>query len=288
MMNFLGALAVAGIAAWAAMVGILYLMQDDYVYAGRGGAPAAMAAGWSRVEIASPDGPFAVYHRPAAPGMPTVVFLHGNATTYEGSVVATRGFWERGAGVLVPEYPGYAGNPGRPREAAIDAAADRAYDWLAGHGVTGRDIIVYGNSIGSGPAVHLAQRDHAVLLLVSPVSSLTDLVRERMPWVPTLLVHDAWRNAENARHVRGPVLVAHARDDQVVPFAQGERMARATRGRLIALPSGGHAIAFDPETSRNLAAQTLDDWREASEGATAQRSDPQGRERELDRGGAAR
>lgn len=261
MARFAASLACVGAVAWASMVGVLYLSQDDYVYAGKGGRPATMMRGWEKVVIPSPDGPLAAYHRAGAPGMPTVVFLHGNATSYAGVIAATRGFVDRGAGVLAPEYPGYAGNPGHPREAAINAAADRAYDWLVGQGVRGRDIILYGNSIGSGPAAHLARRPNALLLLVSPVGTMADVVRFRMPWVPAFLVHDAWRNDDAARQAVAPVVVVHARDDRVVPFEQGRMLAAASHGRFVALDGGGHQIAFDGAFSHSIADMALAVWR---------------------------
>ncbi|MDB5671416.1 MAG: alpha/beta hydrolase [Alphaproteobacteria bacterium] len=65
-------------------------------------------------------------YRPARRGLPTSVFFHGNGHSLKGALAATGALGDAGYGLLVPEYRGYAGNPGsRPRPASIAAAMRR-------------------------------------------------------------------------------------------------------------------------------------------------------------------
>jgi acetyl esterase/lipase len=74
----------------------------------------------------------------------------------------------------------------------------------------------------------------------------------------------AYAAADPARLLPGiPVLVLHARDDDVVPFELSERYAAAHHGpnvRLVEVPAGGHYGLIDPENAafaRVLAAVDL-------------------------------
>lgn len=255
---FLASLVAMALLAYCLLLGALAVFQDRVIYpAPAGGAPPALT-GWQRIGLETKAGRLVAYQLPARAGMPTVVFLHGNASGYRDSVLATAGMAARGMGVLVVEYPGYAGNPGRPTEASLRMAADAGMDRLMADGVSPGRIAVYGNSVGTGAAIHAAMRPHGMLILVSPLASMTDLVRGRVPGTPAFLLRDRHENAATIARVKGPVLIVHARDDQVIPFEQGERMAAAARVALTALPAGDHQIAFDRTVSDRVADHILE------------------------------
>lgn len=254
---FLAALAGTALVAYALLICVIAAMQDRMIYPAAGGGRAEAQAGWSQVRIETSEGRLVAYHHPAARGMPTVVFMHGNGSGYRDSVVATAPLVERGIGVLVPEYPGFGGNPGRPREAALARTADASMAWLEAHGVPSSRIAVYGNSLGAGPAVRAALHPHGVLVLVSPLSSLKRLVGDRFPMAPAAMLRDAYDNAAIIAHVEGPVTIVHAVDDEVVPYAHGRAMARAARVPLLTLATGGHGIAFDPRVGAIVADAVL-------------------------------
>ncbi len=76
----------------------------------------------------------------------------------------------RRAAVLVFDYRGYGRSEGSPTAKGVLADARAARAWLAKRtGVSERDVILAGRSLGTGVAVDLAARDGAkALLLVSP------------------------------------------------------------------------------------------------------------------------
>lgn len=236
----------------AILVAILYAsvysLQERLIYPGAGGGPAETYDGWREVALANTAaGAMVGYHLPAKPGKPTVMFLHGNGDGLRGSVFATQAFADRGYGVLVPEYPGYAGNPGKPDEDGLQAAAVNGRDWLAGRGVQDRDIVVIGNSIGTGPAIAAARRGASALVIVSGPASLLDVVQGHYPMIPAAMLRDHYDNEGAVRGIGIPVLVVHGSGDVLVPPEQGRRLAKASGGRLIMI-EGGHGIAYDAET----------------------------------------
>ena len=61
-------------------------------------------------------------------------------------------------------YRGYGGSTGVPTERANVADAKLAYEALVGRGVDPADIILYGESLGSGVAVQVATAPAAALV----------------------------------------------------------------------------------------------------------------------------
>ena len=153
------------------------------------------------------------------PGVPTVVLLHGN-----GGHIGHRGFkvrpWlDAGIGVLLVEWRGYGGNPGKPSEAGFLADGRAALDFLAAQGVAPEQIVLYGESLGAGIAVMLAaERPVGRLILESPYTSVVDVGAAHYWFLPVrLLARDAFDAAAVAGKVRAPVLVVHGEADFVIP-----------------------------------------------------------------------
>lgn len=83
--------------------------------------------------------------------------------------------------MLAMEYPGYGVYEGEPNADQIALDAQNLYDYLTiVHRIPHSSIILFGRSIGSGPASLLASlREPAALLLMSPFMSIRDIVREK-------------------------------------------------------------------------------------------------------------
>jgi hypothetical protein len=70
------------------------------------------------------------YFRRPDEGAPVILFFHGNGGAVYHRAAMLRDFQEWGAGYLAAEYPGYAGNPGKPSEITIYNSALAHFDWL--------------------------------------------------------------------------------------------------------------------------------------------------------------
>ncbi len=97
------------------------------------------------------------WYQPPADGKPVIVFFHGNASHMGQSAWKTEAYRKRGYGALLMAYRGYAGNPGKPTEEGLYKDADAFLSWLIqSHNKNYQDIVIYGESLGSGVAVQLA------------------------------------------------------------------------------------------------------------------------------------
>ena len=101
------------------------------------------------------------------------------------------------------QYPGYGSCEGVPSEESINAASDAVLTFvrMTLHWPLDR-VILYGQSIGTGPMCHLAAKLNANgvhfggLILQSPYSSLKDAVKALAGTVASHLITTGWNNAE--------------------------------------------------------------------------------------------
>lgn len=244
-----GLLVIAVIAVVAGA--LLYFNQQSLFYPAPRDYPRGSLPGYQIVHTDTADGlRLAALYRPAQPGRHTVIFFHGNGDSLAGAAQAMRGLVANGNGVLLVEYRGYGGNPGAPGEAGFYRDGEAAMRWLANRGISARDVILIGNSIGSGPATEMASRHPvAALVLISGFSSLADVARAHVRWLPVgWLVRDRYANAAKIGAAKGDVLVLHGDRDHLVPVANARRLhAARPQSTLTIVPGAGHELAYgDP------------------------------------------
>ena len=239
-------LASAATLGFASVVGLLYTYQRDLIYP----VPEVdrtVPSGFQPVSYRTEDGlTLRAGYRPARPGMPTLLFFHGNSVDWQSTEFTTELAVARGYGVLAAEYRGYGGNPGTPSEAGLYADGRAALAWLQARGVALDRIVLVGNSLGSGVATELASRVRArALVLVSPFMSMTATAANKYPFVPVdSLLADRFENVAKIGRVAMPVLVVHGAADELIPLDHARRLAAANpAARLVALPGLGHNMA---------------------------------------------
>lgn len=180
-----------------------------------------------------------------------LLYLHGNAGNVTSSLLPR--FYARmhalGLNVAAIDYRGYGDSERRtPGEAGIYADARALYEWLhTVRHVPSSRIIIYGHSLGSGPATELALRVEASgLILEGAFTSVPDRGVELYPWLPVhWLATQRFANIEKIGQAALPKLLMHARDDSIVPFEHGLRLFEAASApkQWVEL-KGGHMRAF--------------------------------------------
>ena len=249
--SLVGAL-VAVLLAYATAIAYLMANEVELVFAPNRRTyqlPAATVAAMERVPRTLPDGsPGLLWVLRGGQGdAPWVIFLHGNAANI-GTPANVRRYAQLitlGVHVVAPEYPGFGELAGAPSEAAAVAAAHDAWRWLRDRGVPPASIAIYGWSLGSGVATQLAADvNEGALVLEGAFTGVDDRASELYPWLPIrLMVRNRFASRERIASVGSPLLLLHARDDQVIPFAHAEALLRAAREprRLVPL-TGGHIV----------------------------------------------
>jgi fermentation-respiration switch protein FrsA (DUF1100 family) len=175
-------------------------------------------------------------------GDAAVVLCNGNAGNRADRLPLAAGLQRRGLGVLSLDYRGYGGNPGDPEEDGLILDADAAADHLGWRPGVSR-LVYFGESLGAAVLVGLAERrPPAAMVLRSPFTSLRDVARAHLPFVPAGVIDDHWDSIERIRSIDVPLLVAAGTADSVVPYEQSLRLFEAAPGpkRLVTFEGVDH------------------------------------------------
>ncbi len=186
----------------------------------------------AKVVIPTPDGARLVcwYLPPrevSAGPAPAVVWFHGNGETVGALAPLLREFRPARAALLVATYRGYGESSGRPTPALLERDTEALWRWLTARAeVDPARIVVYGRSVGTGPATFLAAT-HPVagLILESGFTSLRALARVHYPIFPSVLAGRRFDNLRRIAEVRAPVLFIHGDADRLIPIGMGRALA---------------------------------------------------------------
>ena len=185
------------------------------------------------------------YWPPVRADLPVIVWFHGNAGHYAHRTLMIVPYLEQGYGVLLAEYRGYANNPGSPSEEGFYKDARGWMDFLSREGIGPHQVVLYGESIGSGVAVQMALEHPEArgLVLQAPYTSLPDIARKTYFFIPVdLLMKDKFENLKKIPQIKIPLLVMNGTDDKVVPPAHGKKLYEAANEpkKIITLEDYGH------------------------------------------------
>jgi fermentation-respiration switch protein FrsA (DUF1100 family) len=209
-------------------------------------APIKMGIEAKKVKIPVSDGVVLIGYWASKGDSPyTLLWCHGNAGTIGDRIGEFKRFIQAGINVFLFDYRGYGESTGSPSADGIKEDAIAVYEYLVKQGVEWHTIVPYGRSLGSGPAAYLAnQRDVGGLILVQPITSTLEMGKHAYPYLPVgLLLREIIDNEAEMNRYDGPLLVVHGEQDDVVPFAMGEKLYNTARSRqktLVPIPGADH------------------------------------------------
>ncbi len=246
-------LVLIGLAGYGAIVVAAYLLQRSLLYFPGGElVPPALVGvdDMAAVTLQTDDGlELTAWYKAAPADKPVIVLFHGNAGTIAHRGFKARPLLDRGYGVLLVEYRGYGGNPGKPTESGLYADGRAALAFLAARGVPNSRVVLYGESLGGGVAVELAAGGErfAALVLEAPFTSVPDVAAAHYFYLPVRwLAKDRFASIDKIGRVRSPILVFQGEHDEVVPVRFGKRLFAAAPEpkRGIFLANGRHNDLF--------------------------------------------
>ena len=98
------------------------------------------------------------YHNKDLKKHKTILFFHGNAGSLENRIYKLNHFQEMNVNFLIIAWRGFSGNKGKPSEEGLYKDGNSAIKWLIDKGVAEENIVIYGESLGTGVATHLSQK----------------------------------------------------------------------------------------------------------------------------------
>ena len=177
------------------------------------------------------------------------LLMHGNAGHVGHRVEKFRKILDAGYGFFFLEYRGYGGNPGRPTEKGLNLDAISALNFLREQKVADKNIILYGESLGTGVAVQLATTMKAkAIILESPYTSIADVAQQLYWYVPAKwLVFDRFELLGIIKNIQSPLLILHGEKDKITDVSYGQKIFEAApqSKESIFVPNAGHDNLFD-------------------------------------------
>ncbi|MCR5261284.1 MAG: lysophospholipase [Candidatus Gastranaerophilales bacterium] len=188
-----------------------------------------------------------------------VLFFHGqseNITKWQDTFLFLK---KLGVGALFLSYRGHLKSAGRPSEEGIYIDAETAMQYLLEQGFKPENIILWGRSLGSSPAIQTALKYNVkALILESPIENIRQaalsifsryiklfkiLVLKRfIKWlIESADFVQKFANDETIKEVKCPILIMHAKNDEKIFYEQALSLAEKNpNAKLILEENGSH------------------------------------------------
>jgi pimeloyl-ACP methyl ester carboxylesterase len=144
--------------------------------------------------------------------------------------------------VLLFDYRGYGGNPGRPSEQGLARDVRAARRFLIEEAeVAPAHLLYYGESLGAAVVTELAtEHPPAGLVLRSPFVDLASVGRVHYPFLPVrTLLRDRYPLADQLARVQAPTTIVYGSHDSIVPPTQSRTVAAVAGGETSVVEIAG-------------------------------------------------
>ena len=156
----------------------------------------------------------------------TLVLFHGNAGDLSNRIYKLNELNKLDINILLISWRGFSGNKGSPTEKNLYEDAEAAIKWLNKKKVENNQIILYGESLGSGVAVEIGKKNNFNgIILESPFTSVENSAKIYYPYLPVkFILKDRYDSINKIDKIRTPILIMHGKKDDIVPFSMGEEL----------------------------------------------------------------
>ena len=235
---------------YAGAAAYMYVNQRSFQYAPEGRLLALDETALTTaelVEIPTGDGEKVVgWYAPPQVGKPLIVYYKGNADSFSDEHKRYEQFAADGYGFLAFDYRGFPASPGVLSETNVLADALAAFDFAAAKGAP---LVIWGRSLGSGPATWVAsQREAGALLLETPFDSAVSVARDRYGFLPVeWIMLDQYHVDQWIADVAESVFVAHGTADRTIGYSHGVRVHELAPNKveMWTLEGAGHSDLWD-------------------------------------------
>ena len=156
----------------------------------------------------------------------TLILFHGNAGDLSNRVYKINELNKLDLNILLISWRGFSGNKGNPTEQNLYEDAEAAIRWLNEKKIKNEQIILYGESLGSGVAIEIAKKNNFnSIILESPFTSIENSAKIYYPFLPIkLLLKDRYDSINKIGKIKIPILIMHGEQDNITPFSMGKEL----------------------------------------------------------------
>ena len=153
----------------------------------------------------------------------TILIFHGNAGNLFNRVYKLNELNKLDVNILLISWRGFSGNKGKPTEKNLYHDAEKAVKWLNNRGAISKNIILYGESLGTGVATELGTSNaFGGIILESPFTSIANAAKIYYPYLPVnIILKDRYDSIGKIKNITIPILIMHGKKDNIVPQKMG-------------------------------------------------------------------
>ena len=153
----------------------------------------------------------------------TILIFHGNAGNLFNRVYKLNELNKLDVNILLISWRGFSGNKGKPTEKNLYHDAEEAVKWLNNRGAISKNIILYGESLGTGVATELGTSNaFGGIILESPFTSIANAAKIYYPYLPVnIILKDRYNSISKIKNITTPILIMHGKKDNIVPQKMG-------------------------------------------------------------------
>ena len=217
------ALLVTVLVVYVAFAAFAWFVSDRMIF--QPPSPSYRAGQLPIVMVPTEGGSIATLYLPNPHATVTALYAHGNAEDLGHVAPLLEELRSAGFAVLAFDYRGYGMSTGGPPSTSgatsdMETVYRHAVKTLA---IPPSRLVLYGRSVGSGPATDLAARVPIGGLVLESAFVSAFRVLTKVPLLP----FDRFDNLRHLRQVHAPILVIHGTADEVIPFSHGRRLYEA-------------------------------------------------------------
>ncbi len=199
-----------------------------------------------------------IFLKPVAKPKATIFFLHGDSGNVSKYLFMVKPLVKDGFQVFMIDFRGYGKSTGHPTHLNIAQDGQFVFNYLLQRkDVKNTKVIIYGASIGTAEAVHLAKNNqHSIVALIldGTVSSFTDIAADQSPLASRDMIKQhlisPYSAKEDIKSIKNiPKLFIHSKEDEQIPFKEAELVYKnALDPKTFFMYKGKHlqAMRVDP------------------------------------------
>lgn len=180
-----------------------------------------------------------------------IFYLHGNGGSIASWGEVAKTYTDLNYDVFIIDYRGFGKSEGSiTSQRQFYEDLQTAYDQMKTRYPENK-IVVLGYSVGTGPAAKIASVNKPrLLILQAPYFSMTDMMKQRYPIIPTFILKYKFQTNEYIRNCEMPIAIIHGREDEVISHSSSVRLKEIIKktDTLITLEGQSHnGITDNPE-----------------------------------------
>lgn len=145
--------------------------------------------------------------------------------------------------LFMPDYRGYGKSEGKiTGEEQLYSDLQDAYNYVK-LTYPEKNIIILGQSVGTGPAAMLAANNHPKkLILQAPYYSLADWIQNVVPAIDTSLIRYKFNTYQFLQKTSAPIIIFHGNADDAIYYGSSQKLKSFFKpgDELITLKGEGH------------------------------------------------